>query len=132
EQRARCHHLVLDFLDPAAVAAYVTWRWPALAGDGALAAWLHGRSDGNPLFLRLLADHLESGAWVDPRGGTWRMPATADHVPASLSELILAQVAQAAAPDRELLEAASASGADFCAAEVAAALAADADEIEAR
>jgi len=89
--------LALEPLDAEAVEALVVTRGgPA----GAVAGALHRRTGGNPLFVVSL---LEAGA--DP-----------DRLPATLAELLEAEVAALAHEDQRLLEAGAVAGATFSAA----------------
>ena len=106
--RGRCSELALHPLAEADVAAIVRARAGA-EPDRPWARWLAQRSAGNPLYLNALLDSAAS-------------PGERDDVPESLAERIERQIDALDPQAARLLEAASAAGPEFSAAEAAAAL----------
>jgi predicted ATPase len=116
----RCAEIRLDLLTEADVAAYLEVRFPGCAGPGHLAAAIHRRTDGNPLFLRAVCDALEAEGWLAKAGDRWEARAGADvaamAVPASLRQLVEQRFDALGPADQELLESASVAGVEFSAA----------------
>ena len=106
--RGCCAELALAPLDEADVAALVRARAAGAEPDAARVGWLARRSAGNPLFVQALLDSAAA-----PGEGT--------ELPESLAERLELQIRALAPEDARLLEAASAAGLEFSAAEAAAA-----------
>jgi DNA-binding winged helix-turn-helix (wHTH) protein len=115
-----CSELVLAPLDAEGVRQVLESRAGAVAPE--MVQWLAERSGGNPLFLHHLIDFAETG----------EASAASRDVPARLADLLWHRTASLGDDTVELLGAASAAGVEFCAAEVAAALGADALEVAER
>jgi DNA-binding winged helix-turn-helix (wHTH) protein len=129
------HELALDFLAANDVQEYLAARLDGMPPAG-LAAALHRRTDGNPLFLVSAVDGLcDDGTLAREDGGwTLRGPAAEieTRIPEGLRALLEQQVERLAEDDTVLLEAAALAGAGFSAALVAAALERDPVGVEAR
>src|SRR5262245_15715877 len=99
-----------------------------------LVDWLHGRTDGHPLFVVTLFDALVAAGLVACSDGAWRVqPGYADFgVPESLRLMIDRQVEHLDQADRSLLEAASVAGKGFSAGAVGAAVGQDLVSVETR
>ncbi|SEN87127.1 Transcriptional regulatory protein, C terminal [Rhodospirillales bacterium URHD0017] len=119
-----CTELALGFLGLKDVAAYLQRRFalePAALGE--LSQFIHGRTDGNPLFVVALTDDLErSGALRDDDG--WRLAEPVSRIgltiPDTVQILIGQQIENLAAEERRVLQVAAVSGAEFSAAGIAA------------
>jgi DNA-binding winged helix-turn-helix (wHTH) protein/tetratricopeptide (TPR) repeat protein len=112
-------------------------QWLGYLGSSppqALVAWLHGRTDGHPLFLVMLFEALAAAGVVACDHGEWNVqPGYAEFgVPESLRLMIDRQAERLDDADRFLLEAASTAGTHFSAASVAAAMEQDVVSVEAR
>jgi DNA-binding winged helix-turn-helix (wHTH) protein/predicted ATPase len=115
--------LVLPLLGEAAVRAYLAARFAGAALPSGFAEAIHRRTEGHPLFLVAMAEHLG-----EARGG---LDALERVVPADVRHMIEARLERLTAAERRLVEAASVVGEEFSAASVAAALeaaVAEADE----
>lgn len=116
--------LVLDYLSPAATAAYVAQRCKAPHIPPGLLQLLHQRTGGTPLFLVTMVDELiREGLLetVEHPGGSQRVLAILRAmIPTSLRQYIEQHVEQLAEADQVLLEAASVAGSTFTVAAVAA------------
>lgn len=130
--RGLAEELPLELLTEAEVARYLASRAPSgseSALDG-LARALHRRTDGHPLFMVTVVDALARREQIG--GESWNVAAAVEsvgrEVPESLRPLIEEQIDSLEVEDRDLLEAASASGPEWPVPIVAAALE---DEIEA-
>jgi DNA-binding winged helix-turn-helix (wHTH) protein/tetratricopeptide (TPR) repeat protein len=121
----RCEDIALDELGAEAVAEYLERRFPGGAVASEAAAPLRERTDGNPLFLVTIVDHLIARGAVVERNGVWQvakgLPDELRVVPESLRLLIEEQLHRVPSEDRELLEGASLVGVDFSAPAAAAA-----------
>jgi DNA-binding winged helix-turn-helix (wHTH) protein len=115
--RGRCSEIPLHPLAEADVAAVVRARAGGAEPDRERARWLSQRSAGNPLYLHALLDSQAS-------------PGERGDVPESLAERIERQIEALDPEAARLLEAASAAGLEFSAAEAAAALGAELVPVE--
>ena len=128
-----CAEIVLGSLSDAAVADYLTRRAPGAAVSAEVTAFVQRRTQGHPLFMATLADHLVAeGLLAGPatRARGDRLEAMAAEVPDEVQAFIEAQVGRLSSRERAILEAASAVGTRFRADSVAAALDGEAAEIE--
>lgn len=131
----QCRDLWMSHLSVEAVAAYLRVRWPGLAAVERHARGIHEHTDGNPLFMVSLLDHLEESGTVVERDGAWAMSDvwdTAVAVPRGLRQTIDSHVERLSAEDRDVLEAGSLVGRRFSAALAAAALEIDTVGVETR
>ena len=119
-----CTELALGFLSLEDVAVYLQRRFalePAALGE--LSHFIHGRTDGNPLFIVALADDLVRSDALQCDDG-WRLSKPVSHIgltiPDSVQILIGQQIENLAAEERRVLQIAAVSGAEFSAAAVAA------------
>ncbi|MGH7821163.1 MAG: AAA family ATPase, partial [Candidatus Binatia bacterium] len=112
--------VALDDLGDDAVAEYLERRFAGSRFPRAVARRLHERTDGNPLFLVTLVDHLIARGAIVERGGRWQAAGGFGEelaaVPESLRLLIEHQLGRLTGEDRELLEVASVAGIEFSAA----------------
>jgi predicted ATPase len=122
----RCEELALDFLSEAAIVEYLEARFFVGARRTVplqqLAKLIHRRTDGNPLFMVNLVDHLLSQGALVQVDGQWlvKSEGLAATVPKNLRQLIEQQIERVSPEAREVLEVASVAGAEFSAAAVAA------------
>jgi DNA-binding winged helix-turn-helix (wHTH) protein len=65
-----CGELPLTLLTEAAVAEYVTTRFPGTAPPTGLARLVHRRTEGNPLFIVAVVDAWETEGWLEVVEGT--------------------------------------------------------------
>jgi len=145
-----CEPLPLALLGETAVAAYLAARlsFPSpLMGEGqgegemprffhSLAATLHQRTGGNPLFLVSLVDDLVARGVLIQTNEGWALHHEGDArgggVPESIRQLVARQRERLFPDEQRMLEAASAAGMEFSAAAVAAALMIDTAAVERR
>ncbi len=132
--RRRCQELTLDLLSEVAVADYLSARFPGCSFAAVLAAVLHRRTEGNPLFLVNVVDQLVAQARLVPAGGTWELAGPLDEVevgvPESVRGALERQAERLGADEQRVLEAGSVQGTEFVAVAVAAALGRDAEAVE--
>lgn len=124
-----CTELALGFLELKDVAAYLQGRFALAPTElDELSRFIHGRTDGNPLFVVALSDDLvRSGALRHDalhHDGGWRLAEPVSRIgltiPDTVQILIGQQIEQLAAEERRVLQIAAVSGAEFSAAAVAA------------
>ena len=134
--RGLCSEVPLPPLEEGAVEAYLAARFPEAPLPVGLAGAVLRRTDGNPLFVRLLVD-----AWITEHGlanlagrdpGAPSVERLVFTIPATLRELIEHQLDRLSQDDRNLLAAASVVGREFAVAPVAAALMEGDEAVEAR
>ncbi len=112
-----CHELALRALDAGHVAEYLDERFPGHRFPAELAAFVHGRTDGHPLFIVSFVELLCARGAITEEDGVWelRKPiAESDHdVPQNLRDMIRRQVEMLAEPERTALQGASVIGREF-------------------
>jgi DNA-binding winged helix-turn-helix (wHTH) protein/tetratricopeptide (TPR) repeat protein len=129
-----CSELHLNALSAAEVGRYLNLRLGGSAVSDELLQAIYRHSDAQPLFLVNLVDHLIAKQAFKEEGGclTWATNGspTDISVPESLKQLMEHQLESFDPEEVRCIEAASVVGAQFSAALVAAALAADVVEVE--
>lgn len=132
----RCHELALDDLGVKAVAEYLERRFSGSHFSSEVVRLIRERTDGNPLFLVTLVDHLLARDAIAEQDHQWqateKLRGELAAVPESLRRLIEQQIERLQADDRELLEAASLVELEFSAAAAAAGANRDPAEAEER
>jgi predicted ATPase/DNA-binding winged helix-turn-helix (wHTH) protein len=132
--RKLCIEMALRPLAKAAVAEYLARELRQPRPPSGLTSFLHQHSEGNPLFMIAVLEHLISQNYLRREDDLWQLASPlADidmGVPAALSELIELQIERLDPADQRLLEAASLIGVIFPAWAAAAALNGDLEEIE--
>ena len=124
ELHRQCRVLPLGYLSEDATGDYLSSRFPGMDSPE-LAAALHRRTNGNPLYVSCLADELERSkkAGADP-------DAIRGMVPETLQQMFERQAAQLSPSEQEMLDCAAAAGEMFAVSSVAAALGRDAADLE--
>src|SRR5262245_6164674 len=124
--RRRCVEIALEYLSPAEVGSYLERRSGSARGDDDVADVVHDRTDGNPLFMVVLVDHLLARGWLAVDQGLWRLTAAREtieqDIPDNLRQMIEAQLRFVSPAERDALEVASVVGVVFDAPAVAAGL----------
>jgi len=125
--------LSLEFLGADDVHAYLAVRFGAAVAD-ALAPLAFQRSDGNPLFLAGIADHIVASGLVVASNGSYALARGSGEltleVPESLRQMVEKRFERMPEEERAVLEAASVAGVEFSSTAVAAALEADPMRVE--
>ena len=132
--RRACTEIALDYLTRNDVAAYLGHRFGGTPVDPGVVEAIHARTDGHPLFMTVLVDHLIARGWLAELVGAWRLTAARTRieqdVPDNVRQLIEGQLRFVSPAERAVLEVASVGGVAFDAPAVAAGLG-DADhEVE--
>ena len=134
--RRQCEELPLEYLTEEAVGQHLAVRFPVNRFPTELAALIHERTEGNPLFMVNMIDHLIAERLIEPHEEGWQLTATLNTVkvgvPDSIRQLIETQVDRLDVRDQRILEAASIAGTEFSAAAVSAALETDLADVEVR
>ena len=127
--RHLCREVVLEPLGRAQIAAYLAQACATLDVPEELAALLHSHTEGNPLFMIAVLEHLTGSGLVERDRGTWRLTRDAAaislEVPESLRQMIGAQIDRLEESEQRVLEVAAIAGGSF--APVISAPAADMD-----
>lgn len=125
--------IALELLSRDEVATYIAARF-GNALPPALATRVYERTEGNALFMVNMMNDLVAGRLLVRRDGQWHVDGSidtaTDRIPSGLQLLIGRGMQALAPPLRRVLEAASVAGDEFAVAAVAAALQADAEQIE--
>jgi predicted ATPase/DNA-binding winged helix-turn-helix (wHTH) protein len=132
----RCATLALAPLSLDDVAAYLERRFALGATREArsLAARIHGRTNGNALFMVNVANDLVLGGFLVRRDERWQVEGAieraTDGIPAGLRDLLAQRLRRLEPEAHHTLEVASVAGDRFVVASVAAALETDAERVE--
>ena len=125
--RSGVRTLELGALDVEGVGSFLADRYGS-APDEKLAAWLHERTDGSPLFLSRFLDTLESQGVLSRTNGGWALDGTiaggpgdwrlggalaGAETPGTLLELLRPRVADLTDDERSLLETGAVQGRRF-------------------
>jgi DNA-binding winged helix-turn-helix (wHTH) protein len=78
--KQQCEQLPLQDLSEKAVATYLTVRFPGNRFPPKLAAAIHQRTEGNPLFMVNAVDYLVAEKSIDLREGTWDLVVDMENV----------------------------------------------------
>ena len=109
--------IILEYLSRDDVAAYLARRFRGSKVADEVAAVVHTHTDGNPLFMIILVDHLLARGWLAEDGVVWRptIPPAAieQEMPDNLRDLIEGQLRYASPAERDVLEVASVAGVAF-------------------
>jgi predicted ATPase len=134
--RGLCREVPLRFLDLPDVERYLALRFPGNDFPAKLAAVIHRRTEGNPLFLADLLQYLCDRGVIAAADGCWQLarpvPDLQRELPESVRGLIRRKIDRLGKADRRLLTAASVQGCEFDAAVVARALGRDGARVEER
>jgi hypothetical protein len=130
----QCREIALEYLSLSHVTAYLQARFRGATVDDDVAVAVHAHTDGNPLFMMRLVDHLLERGWLAEDGGVWRLSADRaaieQEVPDDIQQLIQGQLRFVSRAERDVLEVASVGGVVFDAPAVAAGLGRALDEVE--
>ena len=129
-----CKEAALRPLQKTAVCEYLVQELKQETPPKGLASFVHQHSEGNPLFMIAMVDHLLAEGVIQQEDGCWRLRSELAEidmgVPKALSGMIEMQIDRLDPADQRLLEAASLIGVVFPAWAAAAALAGDLEDIE--
>jgi DNA-binding winged helix-turn-helix (wHTH) protein/predicted ATPase len=124
--KQQCEELPLEYLSKEAVARYLNVRFPDNTFPAELSGLIHDRTEGSPLFMVSAVDYLSAEGSIAESEGRSELVVGIEKVevgvPDSIKQMIEKQIDHLAPEEQRMLEAASAAGAEFSAASVAAAL----------
>ena len=134
--RGACREIELPFLSRDDVDRYLGLAFAGHQFPDELAATLHDRTEGNPLFMVDLIRYLRDRGVIVPDEGRWTLAAAVPDLrrdlPESVRGMVQRKVDQLTPADRHLLMAASVQGPEFDSAVVAEVLGRDAADVEER
>lgn len=134
--KQQCQELSLEYLSENQVIEYLSIRFPSNRFPAELAALIHERTEGNPLFLVNVVDYLLAEGSIIETDKQWELNAKLEElevgVPENIRQMITKQITRLSMEDQQVLEAASISGMTFSALAIASALREDAIEVEGR
>jgi predicted ATPase len=126
--------MALPWLKETAVRDYLEYRFPGATLPRHFVQLVHQRTDGNPLFMVNVADHLVERGVLGQQDSQWVLTREQDAsemgLPATLRQGIEAQIARLPARQQALLEVASVAGIEFSTATVAAGLLEEQETVE--
>jgi DNA-binding winged helix-turn-helix (wHTH) protein len=130
--RRRCTEIALDYLSAADVREYMAARFGERV-EG-LAPAIHGRTDGNPLFVVALIDEMIRRGDLREIDGHWSVTMPVDGIglaiPDDVLEMIALQLHSLRSDERAVLDAASVAGVEIEAHVLAKAIGRDPEAIE--
>ena len=113
------HEVELERLPQHDVAAYLAAEYAPGDLPAGLASLIYRYSDGNPLFMTAMLDHLAQQGVLCQEGGRWRMTVPLEHVdpgaPETLRQMLEMQLRHASDTEHQLLNCASVAGQRFTA-----------------
>ncbi len=112
-----CAEVPLEPLTEPDIATYLTGQVPEEAAPPGLAGLIYRHTEGNPLFMVALLEHLCQRGLLANREGAWQLQAPLNtiefEVPDTLREMIDARVTRVSAEELRVLEVASIVGVEF-------------------
>jgi predicted ATPase len=134
QARGVCREIALELLDRPDVERYLGLEFPEHRFPDGLAELIHGKTEGNPLFMVDLLRHLRDRHVLAREQGHWvlahTLPDLERELPESVRSMIERKITQLTEDERRLLVAASVQGYEFDAAVVSKALGLDAADVE--
>jgi DNA-binding winged helix-turn-helix (wHTH) protein len=132
--RSRCVEMPIEYLTRSDVGLYLERRLGSPVADEVTGV-TYTHTDGNPLFMTVLTDHLLARGWLVRDGDVWRLTvprATIEReVPDNARQLIEGQLRFVSPAEQDALEVASVAGVTFDVPSVAAGTGGTADTVEA-
>jgi DNA-binding winged helix-turn-helix (wHTH) protein/tetratricopeptide (TPR) repeat protein len=126
--------VTLECLQEHDVGEYVAAEYPDNDFPPGLATVIHRHSDGNPLFMTAMLDHLAQQGVLSQADGRWRMTVPLEEVdpgvPETLRQMLEIQLQHLSDAERQVLKCVSVAGNRFSAWAVATMLAGDSSTLE--
>jgi tetratricopeptide (TPR) repeat protein len=114
--RHLAREILVPLLTDAEIAAYLV-EGQSTATPQELASLLHRHTEGNPLFMIAVVEHLLESGFLEHEGARWRLRRPAGEialqVPETLRQMIEAQIVRLSATEQRVLEAAAIGGMTF-------------------
>jgi DNA-binding winged helix-turn-helix (wHTH) protein len=122
--RGLASNVALDHLDEPAIAALLGLRFGRHGFPASFVQLVHQRTEGNPLFIDSLIDHLVAQQWMQvDADGVWTVRRPPEEimnsVPDGLRQMIDCEIERLDPPDQALLESASVAGLEMSSAVLA-------------
>ena len=121
--RHLAREIALPPLTDAEIAQYLAEGQTGATVPEELVSLLHRHTEGNPLFMIAVLEHMLKTGLVEREPSGWRLRCSASEiavqVPENLRQMIRAQIERLSAPEQRVLEVASIAGMTFVAAIVA-------------
>lgn len=134
--RRQCVKLPVSELTEADVGSYLHARFRGAQLPPDLSRVVHKHTDGNPLFVVAIVEHMLSRGWVLDTSPGWAFTVAPQDidlgVPDDARRIIATQFERLAPADQSLLRVASVAGTEFAAPAIAAPLGWALDDVEAR
>jgi DNA-binding winged helix-turn-helix (wHTH) protein/tetratricopeptide (TPR) repeat protein len=128
------HELPLEPLYESDVAEYLSTKFVSDDLPPTLPTIIHRHSDGNPLFMTAMLDHLAQDGVLSQGDAGWKLTTTLDQVdpgvPETLRQMLELQLKHVSPSERQLLKCASVAGEHFTAWSIATMMASNPSEIE--
>jgi predicted ATPase/DNA-binding winged helix-turn-helix (wHTH) protein len=128
------HEVELYRLGAGDVADYVTARFAPGDVPAAFGTVIHRHSDGNPLFMVAMLDHLLQQGVLDQEDGRWALRVPLEQVnpgvPETLKQMLQLQLQHASQAEQQLLTCAAVAGQQFTACSIAMMLDGDVGALE--
>lgn len=132
--RGLCSNIVLHSLSRQDVDRYIALTLPDHSLPNDVVSLVYRRTEGHPLFMADLLRYFKDNGVIALKDGTWvlaePLETVVDKVPQSVQGMVSRKVMQLTEDDRRVLVAAAVQGDEFNVAVLAAALGADAADIE--
>jgi class 3 adenylate cyclase/predicted ATPase len=127
-----CEEIRLELLKKQEIEAYVGGRFPESDVANVLAPEVYRRTEGNPLFMVNVVEHLLTQGLIRQENGRWAVRGEVEHlrIPETLRQLIGQQVERLSEEQQQVLEGASVAGAEFPVAAVVAVVRPGIEEVE--
>jgi DNA-binding winged helix-turn-helix (wHTH) protein/tetratricopeptide (TPR) repeat protein len=130
------HEIPLERLRESDVADYLAGEFGECDLPLGFSGVIHQHSDGNPLFMTAILEHLEQNAVLSRVDGRWRMTRPLEKVepgvPETLRQMLEVQLQQLSGEEQQLLKCASVAGEHFTAWSVATMMESDVASAEER
>jgi len=134
QAHGNCYELPLARVPEGVVAGYLAERCPGHQFPGRLTRMIHHRTEGNPLFMVNVVEHLIDEEAIVEEQGQWRLRGDLTEVesgiPQSIRQVIETQIERLSDDERRVLEAASVVGMECSSRAIAAGLAVASEWVE--
>ena len=134
QSRGQCKDLPLTFLTREDVEHFLDARFPGHRLPDAFVELIHGKTEGNALFMVDLVRYLRERNVIRQDGDTWcvagSIPDLERDLPESVRSMVQRKIEHLSDTDRKLLAACAVQGAEFDSAVIAAALGVEPSDLE--
>jgi DNA-binding winged helix-turn-helix (wHTH) protein len=131
----QCQQLQLPSLGEEAIGEYLMARFPGHPFSNEVRSWIWQRTEGNPLFVVSVIDHLIAQGLIGHHGSHRTLSIALEMakigMPATIRQMIEQQIERCDPEEQRVLEAGSVEELEFSAAAVAAVLDKEVEEVEA-